>query len=93
MRFPWNAADIEILAQRILLLYEQRRLLNLTDGVVVFISNAKSSFGRVPYPSVITTVTPRAACAPITRACSMSAVLDGPDIKVPSPVAGISILA
>lgn len=37
--------------------------------------------GRVPY--VNTTVTPRAACAPITKACSMSAVLDGPLIKQP----------
>lgn len=33
--------------------------------------------------SVRMTVTPRAACAPMTRACAMSAVLDGPDMKQP----------
>lgn len=35
--------------------------------------------------SIRITVTPRAACAPITNACSMSAVLLGPEIKTPYP--------
>lgn len=35
--------------------------------------------------SVRMTVTPRAACAPMTRACAMSAVLDGPEMKQPYP--------
>ena len=40
-------------------------------------------FGRlfVFYFSMI--VTPLAACAPMTRACAMSAVFDGPLIKQP----------
>lgn len=33
--------------------------------------------------SVMTTVTPLAACAPMTSACAMSAVFDGPLIKQP----------
>ncbi len=33
----------------------------------------------------IITVTPLAACAPITRACAISAVLDGPLMKHPYP--------
>ena len=35
------------------------------------------------YSSTSTTVTPRAACAPMTRACSMSAVFEGPLMNVP----------
>ena len=31
------------------------------------------------------TVTSRAPCAPITRACSISAVLEGPEINTPYP--------
>ena len=40
------------------------------------------SFGISAFYKSIT-VTPRAACAPITRACSISAVLEGPLMKVP----------
>ena len=40
-------------------------------------------FDKINVYPIMITVTPRAACAPITSACSISAVLLGPDIKQP----------
>ncbi len=40
-------------------------------------------FVALPFYSISRTVTPRAAWAPMTRACSMSAVLEGPLIQQP----------
>ena len=45
--------------------------------------NGARQFGGLHSFYISTTVTPLAACAPITSACSMSAVLEGPLMKVP----------
>ena len=42
-----------------------------------------SVFDKINVYPIMITVTPRAACAPMTSACSISAVLLGPDIKQP----------